>query len=48
MNKLSINPIKEEYTSPKVKEIMISAKHQILSSSDNYTDSGPAEDEIGW
>lgn len=46
MNKLSINPIKEEYTSPKVKEIMISAKHQILNSSP-YTDFAPAEDEIG-
>lgn len=47
MNKLSINPIKEEYTSPEVKEIMISAKHQILNPSDHYSDFGPATDEIG-
>ena len=47
MNKSSINPIKEEYTSPEVKEIMISAKHQILNSSDYITDFNPATDEIG-
>ena len=47
MNKLSITPIKEEYTSPKVKEIMISAKHQILTLSNYNTDSKPVEDEIG-
>ena len=47
MNKSSINPIKEEYTSPEVKEIMISAKHQILKSSDLTSDFGPSTDEIG-